>query len=72
MRIKVLLADSNDATRRAIRNLLEQQAEIELMAEATNFAQTIQLTKTWSRKSSLWTYICRTNLRSLPQTSNLL
>jgi len=45
MPIKVLLADSNDAARRAIRNRLEHQAEIELVAEATNFAQTIQLAK---------------------------
>ncbi len=45
MPIKVLLADSNDAAPRAIRNLLEQHSEIELVAEATNFAQSIQLTK---------------------------
>jgi DNA-binding NarL/FixJ family response regulator len=41
--IKVLLADDNDVIRRAIRQLLEEEAEIEVVGEATTFGQTIQM-----------------------------
>ncbi len=44
MPIKVLLVDDNDVVRRVIRGLLEQHPEIELVGEATGFAQTIQMT----------------------------
>ena len=43
MPIKVLLADDSGIVRRAIRSLLEAEPEIELVGEAVNFAQTIQL-----------------------------
>lgn len=42
--IKVLLADDSDVVRRAIRDLLDQYPEIELVGEAVSFAQTIQMT----------------------------
>lgn len=45
MPIKVLLADDNEVVRRAIRGLLGGYPEIELVGEATDFAQTIQMTK---------------------------
>ena len=41
--IKVLLADDNEVIRRAIRRLLEEEPEIELVGEATTFGQTIQM-----------------------------
>jgi DNA-binding NarL/FixJ family response regulator len=41
--IKVLLADDSDVMRRAIRNLLRQYPNIELVGEAVSFAQTIQM-----------------------------
>jgi DNA-binding NarL/FixJ family response regulator len=41
--IKVLLADDNDGVRRAIRQLLGEEREIELVGEATTFSQTIQM-----------------------------
>jgi DNA-binding NarL/FixJ family response regulator len=41
--IKVLLADDSEIVRRAIRQLLSAETEIEIVGEATNFAQTIQL-----------------------------
>jgi chemotaxis response regulator CheB len=44
MPIKVLLADDSEIVRRAIRSLLETQSEVELVGEATDFAQTIQMT----------------------------
>jgi chemotaxis response regulator CheB len=43
MPIKVLLADDSEIIRRAIRSLLEAQPEIELVGEAADFAQTIQM-----------------------------
>jgi chemotaxis response regulator CheB len=43
MPIKVLLADDSDVVRRAIRRLLEDQPEIELVGEAADFAQTIEM-----------------------------
>ena len=43
MSIKVLLADDSEIVRRAIRALLRSQPEIELVGEAANFAQAIQL-----------------------------
>ena len=45
MSIKVLLADDSEAVRRGIRQLLAAQAEIEIVGEATDFAQTIQMTR---------------------------
>ncbi|MGB7496414.1 MAG: response regulator transcription factor [Candidatus Acidiferrum sp.] len=43
MPIKVLLADDSDIIRRAIRQLFEQHSEIELVGEATDFPQTVQM-----------------------------
>jgi DNA-binding NarL/FixJ family response regulator len=43
IRIRVLLADDSEITRRAIRCLLDAQREIEVVGEAVNFAQTIQM-----------------------------
>jgi chemotaxis response regulator CheB len=42
--IRVLLADDSDVVRRAISRLLEQDPEIELVGEAVDFTQTIQMT----------------------------
>ena len=44
MPIKVLLADDSDVMRRAI-GLLEQHSDIELLGEANNFTQTVEMTK---------------------------
>jgi DNA-binding NarL/FixJ family response regulator len=41
--IKVLLADDNEVVRRTIRRLLEEEAEIELVGEASTFAETIHM-----------------------------
>jgi chemotaxis response regulator CheB len=43
MPIKVLVADDSAILRRAIRNVLSAQPEIELVGEADNFAQAIQM-----------------------------
>ena len=43
MSIKVLLADDSELVRRGIRSLLRSQPEIELVGEADNFAQAIQM-----------------------------
>lgn len=44
MVITVLLADDSEVVRKSIRGLLSQHSdEIELVGEATNFAQTIQM-----------------------------
>lgn len=43
MSIKVLVADDSDIMRRAIRLLLSGQSEIELVGEATDFPETIQM-----------------------------
>jgi len=43
MPIKVLLADDSDIVRRAIRGFLEAQPEVELVGEAADFVQTIQM-----------------------------
>ncbi|HXM93604.1 MAG TPA: response regulator [Candidatus Dormibacteraeota bacterium] len=43
MPIKVLLADDTDLMRRAIRSLLNGEPKIEIVGEAINFAQTIQM-----------------------------
>jgi chemotaxis response regulator CheB len=42
--IRVLLADDSEVVRRAISRLLEQDSEIELVGEAVDFTQTIQMT----------------------------
>ena len=44
MPIKVLLADDSSIVRRAIRRVLDTQPEIELVGEAADFAQAIQMT----------------------------
>jgi DNA-binding NarL/FixJ family response regulator len=41
--ITVLLADDSEIVRKGIRQLLATQSEIEIVAEAADFAQTIQL-----------------------------
>ena len=43
MPIKVLLADDSDVMRRAIRGLLEEHPEIELVGEASDFGETVQM-----------------------------
>lgn len=43
MPISVLLADDNEFVPRSIRRLLETHREIELVGEAADFAQTIQI-----------------------------
>lgn len=43
MSIKVLLADDSEIVRRLIRHLLSAQTRIEIVGEAANFAQTIQM-----------------------------
>jgi chemotaxis response regulator CheB len=45
MPIKVLVADHTDLARRAICVLLQSQPEIELVGEASDFAQTMRMTK---------------------------
>ena len=43
MSIKILLADDSEIVRRGIRQLVVTQTEIQIVAEAANFAQTIQM-----------------------------
>jgi DNA-binding NarL/FixJ family response regulator len=43
MPIRVLLADDSDMVRRAIRNLLSEYSEIEIVAEAIDFAETVRI-----------------------------
>jgi two-component system response regulator DevR len=43
--ITILLADDSEIVRKGIRQLLTTHSEIEILAEAANFAQTIQMTK---------------------------
>lgn len=45
MGIKVLVADNTAVMRKAIRTLLGEEPEIELVAEAENFAQSLSLTR---------------------------
>jgi chemotaxis response regulator CheB len=45
MPIKVLVADHTDLARRAVCALLESNPAIELVGEATDFPQTMQMTK---------------------------
>ena len=45
MPIKVLLADDSEIVRRAIRQLLATQTEIEIVGESSDFVQAIQMTK---------------------------
>jgi two-component system invasion response regulator UvrY len=45
MPIKVLVADHTDIARRAICRLVEKQAEIQLVGEASSFGETIQMTR---------------------------
>lgn len=47
MCIKVLVADDNRIMRMALRNLLGGEPEIELVAEAKNFAESLSLTRTF-------------------------
>ena len=43
MSIKVLVADDSEVVRRGMRDLLSSQPEIELVGEAANYRQTIQM-----------------------------
>jgi DNA-binding NarL/FixJ family response regulator len=43
--VKILLADDSELVRRGIRQLLLNQAEIEIVGEAADFAQTIRMTR---------------------------
>jgi DNA-binding NarL/FixJ family response regulator len=45
MCIKVLLADDTPVMRKAIRSLLGEEPEIQLVAEAKNFAQSLSMTR---------------------------
>lgn len=45
MPIKVLLADDTELIRRAIRRVLDNHPEIELVGEASDFAQAIEMKK---------------------------
>jgi DNA-binding NarL/FixJ family response regulator len=45
MTIKVLLADDSDVVRRAIRGLLEEHPDIELVGEVKDFTQMVEMTK---------------------------
>jgi DNA-binding NarL/FixJ family response regulator len=45
MCIKVLVADDNSIMRKALRTLLGGEPEIELVAEARNFAESLSLTR---------------------------
>jgi DNA-binding NarL/FixJ family response regulator len=45
MCIKVLVADDNSIIRKALRTLLRGEPEIELVAEAKNFAESLSLTR---------------------------
>jgi len=47
MGIKVLVADDNRIMRMALRTLLGEEPEIELVAEAKNFAESLSLTRTF-------------------------
>lgn len=46
MCIKVLVADDNSIMCKALRTLLDGEPEIELVAEAKNFAESLSLTRT--------------------------
>jgi len=52
MSIRVLLAGHTTIMRNAIRHLLQEQPEIDLVAEATDFNQTFALTLKLRRVSS--------------------
>jgi DNA-binding NarL/FixJ family response regulator len=41
--IKVLLADDSDVMRKAIVSLLDEESNIQVLAEASTFAQTVQM-----------------------------
>jgi DNA-binding NarL/FixJ family response regulator len=43
MGIKVLVADDQEIIRRGVRSLLTEDPEIELVGEATSFAETVQM-----------------------------
>ena len=45
MCIKVLVADDNSIMRKALRTLLGEEPEIELVAEARNFAESLSMTR---------------------------
>src|SRR5579862_423504 len=45
MCVRVLLADDKEIIRNAIRRLLDENDQIKLVGEATDFSETIQLTK---------------------------
>ena len=45
MCVRVLLADDTPSMRKAIRSVLGQEPEIEMVAEAENFAQSLSLTR---------------------------
>ncbi len=47
MCIKVLLADDTALMRKAIRRLLGEEPEIELIGEAQNFAESLSMTRTF-------------------------
>jgi chemotaxis response regulator CheB len=44
MSIRVLLADGNDVMRPVIAKVLKEEPAVELVGEATNFAETLQMT----------------------------
>jgi chemotaxis response regulator CheB len=44
MSIKVLLADGNDVMRPVIAKVLREEPAVELVGEATSFAETLQMT----------------------------
>jgi DNA-binding NarL/FixJ family response regulator len=43
MPITILLADDSEVVRRAVRQLLEQQSDLEVVGEATSFAELDQI-----------------------------
>jgi two-component system response regulator NreC len=71
--IKVVVADDSDVVRRAIRHLLQEHPEIELVGEATSFEETIQMTNDFKPHVVVMdVYMDRNNGESLTGTVSKL
>jgi chemotaxis response regulator CheB len=66
MPMEVLMADDSYAMRAAIQRTLEEEPRIEIVAEASTFAETIQMIEDLSLPCSCLTCACPKNGNSRP------
>ena len=70
--IKVLLAEDHVVVRESIRQALENEAKIEVVGEANNGLEAVEMAKRLNPDVILWIYLCRSLMVSKPPRKSSL